>query len=121
MTSRQAKMQQDTYFRVMRLLKENPDITQRELADKLGVSVGALNYCLKALIGKGWVKMKNFSASKNKFGYIYVLTPSGLEQKAELTREFLQRKIQEFDALKAEIDSLQFEADQMNGVGGACR
>ena len=69
MTSRQAQIQEDTYFRVMRILQENPDLTQRELAEKLGVSVGGLNYCLKALMDKGWVKMQNFQNSKNKFKY----------------------------------------------------
>jgi predicted transcriptional regulator len=64
MTSRQAKLQEDTYFRVMRILQDNPDLTQRELAEKLGISVGGLNYCLKALMGKGLVKMKNFANSK---------------------------------------------------------
>lgn len=109
MTSRQAKLQEDTAFRVMRLLEENPDLTQRELADRLGISVGGLNYCLKALMQKGLVKMKNFANSKNKFGYAYVLTPMGLAEKAALTTQFLQRKIQEYEALKAEIDALKVE------------
>ena len=69
MTSRQAQLQEDTYFRVMRILQENPDLTQRELAEKLGVSVGGLNYCLNALMDRGWVKMQNFQNSKNKFKY----------------------------------------------------
>ena len=69
MTSRQAQIQEDTYFRVMRILEENPDLTQRELAEKLGVSLGGLNYCLNALMDKGWVKMQNFQNSKNKFKY----------------------------------------------------
>lgn len=109
MTSRQAKLQEDTYFRVMRLLQENPDLTQRELAEKLGISVGGLNYCLKALIEKGLVKMKNFSNAKNKFGYVYVLTPQGLRMRAQLTSSFLRRKMQEYEALKAEIEVLKAE------------
>ena len=114
MTSRQAKLQEDTYFRVMRLLQENPDLTQRELAEKLGISVGGLNYCLKALIEKGMVKMKNFTNSKNKFGYVYVLTPSGMAEKAAITHSFLQRKLDEYEALKAEIEALknEFDTDQ---------
>jgi len=114
MTSRQAKIQEDTYFRVMRLLQDNPDMTQRELAEKLGVSVGALNYCLKALIGKGWVKVQNFSQSKNKFGYVYLLTPGGIAQKAAITSHFLKRKMDEYDALKAEIAALQLEMGRPN-------
>ncbi|WP_246065678.1 MarR family EPS-associated transcriptional regulator [Limnobacter alexandrii] len=109
MTSRQAKLQEDTYYRVMRLLEENPDLTQRELAEKLGVSVGGLNYCLKALTEKGLVKMQNFANSKNKFGYVYVLTPSGIAEKAKLTSNFLKRKMEEYEALKAEIDALTLE------------
>ncbi len=106
MTSRQAQIQEDTYFRVMRILQENPDLTQRELAEKLGVSVGGLNYCLKALIDKGWVKMQNFQNSKNKFKYVYLLTPQGIAQKVALTSRFLERKMQEYEALKAEIESM---------------
>ena len=109
MTSRQAKLQEDTYFRVMRILQENPDLTQRELAEKLGISVGGLNYCLKALMEKGLVKMKNFAASKNKFGYVYVLTPTGMAEKAAITHRFLQRKVAEYEALKAELEALQAE------------
>ena len=109
MPSRQAKLQEDTYFRVMRILQENPDLTQRELAEKLGISVGGLNYCLKALMDKGMVKMKNFANSKNKFGYVYVLTPTGIAEKAAITHRFLQRKINEYRALNAEIESLRCE------------
>jgi EPS-associated MarR family transcriptional regulator len=117
MTSRQAKLQEDTYFRVMRILQENPDLTQRELAEKLGISVGGLNYCLKALMERGLVKMKNFATSKNKFGYIYVITPSGMAKKAAITHMFLQRKMDEYDALKAEIEALRSEVEKPGGEG----
>lgn len=110
MTSRRSEIQEDTNFRVMRLLQENPDITQRELAEKLGVSVGGLNFCLRALMEKGLVKMQNFTQSKNKFGYIYVLTPSGISEKARLTGKFLKRKMTEYEALKEEIETLKREA-----------
>ena len=106
MTSRQAQIQEDTYFRVMRILQDNPDLTQRELAEKLGVSVGGLNYCLNALIDKGWVKMQNFQNSKNKFKYVYLLTPQGIAEKVALTSRFLERKMQEYETLKSEIESL---------------
>ena len=112
MTSRQAQIQEDTYFRVMRLLQENPDLTQRELAEKLGVSVGGLNYCLKALMDKGWVKMQNFQNSKNKFKYVYLLTPQGIAERVALTSRFLERKLQEYEALKAEIESLHQDVQQ---------
>ena len=115
MTSRQTKLQEDTYFRVMRILQENPDLTQRELAERLGISVGGLNYCLKALMEKGLVKMKNFTYSKNKFGYVYVLTPSGIAEKAAITRRFLQRKIAEYEALRLEIEALTSEVGNSTG------
>jgi EPS-associated MarR family transcriptional regulator len=112
MTSRQAQIQEDTYFRVMRILQENPDLTQRELAHKLGVSVGGLNYCLKALMDKGWVKMQNFQNSKNKFKYVYLLTPQGIAERVALTSRFLDRKMQEYESLKAEIESLHQDFQQ---------
>lgn len=117
MTSRQAKLQEDTSFRVMRILQENPDLTQRELAEILGISVGGLNYCLKALMDKGLVKMKNFADSKNKFGYVYVLTPTGMAEKAAITHRFLQRKMDEYEALKAEIEALKSEVDKPGEQG----
>lgn len=76
MSSRQSRLQEDTYYRVLRLLQDNPDLTQRELANQLGISVGGLNYCLKALMKKGWVKMQNFARAKNKFGYVYSIDPT---------------------------------------------
>jgi EPS-associated MarR family transcriptional regulator len=122
MTSRQAQIQEDTNFRVLRILQENPDLTQRELAEKLGVSVGGVNYCLNALIDKGWVKMQNFHQSKNKFKYVYLLTPQGMSERMALTSRFLQRKKAEYEALKAEIESLSIESDvntiAMNVTGG---
>jgi len=95
----------------MHLLAQNPDLTQRELAVKVGVSVGGLNYCLKALIDKGWVKIDSFSQSKNKFGYMYLLTPAGAAQKMALTSQFLKRKLIEYERLKIEIESLR--SDQL--------
>ena len=112
MTSRRSQLQEDTYFRVLRLLQDNPDMTQREIAQSLGLSTSGLNYCLKALIDKGWVKVHNFSQSKNKFGYIYVLTPQGIAEKLALTSRFLKRKLNEYDALKAEIEGLQAEVEK---------
>ena len=117
MTSRQARLQEDTYYRVMRLLQDNPDMTQRELAEQLGISVGGLNYCLKALMDKGLVKMKNFADSKNKFGYVYVLTPTGMAEKTAITHRFLQRKMEEYEALKAEIEALRSEIERPEAKG----
>lgn len=116
MMSRQAKLQEDTYFRVMSILQENPDLTQRELAERLGISVGGLNYCLKGLIEKGLVKMKNFANSKNKFGYVYVLTPTGMAEKAAITHRFLQRKMVEYEALKTEIEALKTKVNESESI-----
>ncbi len=118
MTSRRSQLQKHTYFRVLRLLQENPDLTQREIAERFGISTSGLNYCLKALIDKGWVKVQNFSQSKNKFGYIYVLTPQGIAEKMTLMSSFLKRKMADYDALKMEIEILKFEAgnDDKKGI-----
>ena len=93
----------------MRILQEDPDLTQREIAEKLGVSTSGLNYCLRALIDKGYVKVQSFSHSKNKFGYVYLLTPLGVAEKALLTQRFLARKRAEYQALRAEIEALSAE------------
>jgi EPS-associated MarR family transcriptional regulator len=116
MASRRSKIQEDTYFRVLRILQERPDVTQREIARMLGVSTGGMNYCLNALMDKGWVKAHNFNGSKNKFGYIYLLTPSGIAEKAALTGKFLQRKLEEYDEMRAEIDSLRYEVSKISEV-----
>jgi EPS-associated MarR family transcriptional regulator len=120
MTSRRSQLQEDTNFRVLRMLQDNPDMTQREIAQKLGVSTSGLNYCLNALIDKGYLKVQNFSQSKNKFGYIYVLTPQGIAEKAQLTSRFLRRKMAEYEALRVEIESLHAEAKSpaIGSVGG---
>ena len=96
----------------MRLLEANPRMTQRELARELGISLGGLNYCLKALVEKGWIKMDNFSRSDRKLNYAYLLTPRGIAGKARLTNHFLRRKLAEYDALKAEIEQLRLEAGE---------
>lgn len=116
MTSRRSKIQEDTYFRVLRILHEKPDITQREIAKLLGVSTSGLNYCLNALIDKGWVKVHNFSESKNKFGYVYLLTPSGISEKAALTGRFLKRKLKEYEEMRAEIESLRSEVSEVSEI-----
>ena len=119
MTNRQSKIQEDTYFRIMRILQEHPDISQRDLADRLGMSLGGLNYCLKALIDKGFVKLSNFQNSKHKFKYVYILTPAGMAQKLAMTGRFLKRKMEEYEALKVEIDALKSEFESTNQASGS--
>ena len=96
----------DVRFRVLRVLQEEPDLSQREISIRLGVSLGAVNYCLRALTEKGQVKVRNFRSSDNKLRYAYILTPGGIAEKARLTGAFLARKIAEYEALRAEIEAL---------------
>lgn len=94
---------------ILRRLEQAPQASQRDLAREAGVSLGKLNYVLRALIEKGWVKVGNFSRNPDKLGYAYLLTPRGIEAKARLTRQFLARKMREYDQLCAEIERLQQE------------
>jgi EPS-associated MarR family transcriptional regulator len=96
---------------VLRLLGESPQLTQRAMARELGMSLGKANYCLRALLGRGLVKVHNFRSSTNKRAYAYLLTPAGVAAKAELTRHFLARKREEYDALRLEIERLQRESE----------
>jgi len=112
MTSRQSQLQEDTRFRVLRLLHQQPHLSQRQLAEKLGISLGAVHYCLNALIAKGQIKAQNFAGSQHKLHYVYLLTPSGIRQKAELTGRFLKRKLHEYEALKQEIEALRQESGE---------
>ena len=105
---------QETHLKVLRHLEENPNVTQRELAEALGISLGKANYCMKALINKGMVKAKNFKNSANKRAYLYILTPTGIEAKAKISVRFLQRKIEEYEALKIEIEQLKTELKTNN-------
>ena len=90
-------------FEVLRKLHKNPEATQRELARELGFSLGKLNYCLRELKNKGLVKIENFKKNKNKIGYIYVLTPRGIDHRVKLTIQFMKRKMKEYDELNKEI------------------
>ena len=99
----------ETHLKVLRHLEANPEITQRELAREMGVSVGKVNYCLKGLIQKGWIKANNFKNNKNKAAYAYLLTPKGIERKAQITVDYLKRKIHEYESLKQEIAQLKSE------------
>ncbi len=102
---------QEIHLKVLRELEDKPEITQRELAQHLGVSLGKVNYCLQALIGKGFIKARNFHNSNNKRAYLYVLTPQGIEAKAKISVAFLRRKIIEYEQLKAEIAQLEREVN----------
>ena len=105
-------MDEELRLRILRLLTESPDLSQRELALRLGLSLGKTNYCLRALIDKGWVKVNNFRNSQNKLAYAYVLTPSGFRAKGSATTEFLRRKQFEFAQLEREIADLRREISE---------
>jgi len=101
-----------TSYGLLKTLEDNPSLSQRDLAKRLGVSLGKVNFCLNALVAKGCLKVNNFRNSDNKLAYAYLLTPQGVEQKARMTVIFLQIKMQEYEKLREEIDVLKNEVEQ---------
>ena len=102
-------------FQILKSLEQDSRSTQRQLSNNLGVSLGKVNYCIKSLIEKGFIKVNNFRNNKNKIQYSYLLTPKGVEEKAKLTLDFIRIKTQEYDVLKQEIESLKQEAKGIDG------
>jgi len=105
-------LDETTHYGLLKTLEENPGLSQRDLAKRLGVSLGKINFCLNALVAKGSLKINNFRNSDNKRAYAYLLTPRGVEQKACMTVEFLQIKMREYERLRKEIEDLRREVDQ---------
>ena len=103
----------DIHLDLLRKLEVNPEYTQRELSQEMGVSLGKINYCMKKLIEKGWIKLTSFSRNPNKAGYVYLLTPKGIEQKSRLTLAFLTIKLEEYEILKGEISKLKQDAKKL--------
>jgi len=103
----------------MRRLHQTPEVSQRILAKELGISLGSINFSFQALVDKGWVKMQNFSQSKNKLRYAYLLTPAGITEKSKLTAKFMKRKVAEYEALQIEIEALKSEIsiDEHSEIG----
>ena len=110
-------MTTDVHYKLMRLLEANPGMSQRDAARELGISLGKVNYCLQALIHKGWIKATNFKNSQNKAAYMYLLTPRGLESKASLTVKYLKIKMREYEALRVEIEEMRREAARHGPCG----
>ena len=108
-TNTSPALQDENHLKVLRLLEANSHLSQRDLAGALGGSLGKTNYCLKALLGKGFIKMQSFNKSANKLAYAYLLTPTGIAEKAGLTARFLARKLAEFSSLTLEIEALKSE------------
>jgi EPS-associated MarR family transcriptional regulator len=106
--------QKDIHLDLLRKIEVNPECTQRELSKEMGVSLGKVNYCIKKLTEKGWIKLTNFKQNPNKVGYVYLLTTKGIEEKTRLTFSFLKRKIIEYEILKKEINELKLESEEMH-------
>lgn len=104
-------------YQLMTLIANNPELSQRQLAQQLDISLGKLNYCLRALMEKGWVKARNFRQNPQKLGYLYQLTPSGIREKAVVTQRFLERKIEEHEKISAEIAALKREVSALGPLG----
>ena len=105
-------LDESTHYGLLKTLEDNPGLSQRDLAKRMGVSLGKVNFCLNALVAKGSIKINNFRNSDNKLAYAYLLTPHGIEEKARMTVHFLRYKMQEYEALRAEIEELQREAQR---------
>lgn len=103
---------EELHYKLLKILQAKPDLSQRELARTTGISLGKVNFCLRALIEKGWVKVANFRRSTNKLAYAYLLTPRGIEERALATRDFLRRKVAEHELLEKEIEQLRIEIKQ---------
>jgi EPS-associated MarR family transcriptional regulator len=109
MAGQQDKLREDAQFRILRLLHDNPEMSQRELAKAVGISAGGVHYVINALVEKGLIKLGNFTAAEDKRRYAYILTRKGIAAKADLTRRFLGRKMAEYEALRAEIEAIRLE------------
>ena len=105
-------MNPEINYKLLKLLDSNPNLTQRQMAEEMGLSLGKFNYCLKELVKKGIVKIERFKSSDNKAGYMYLLTPRGIDEKARVTTSFLQRKLQEFEDIKSQIIELNEELNE---------
>ena len=99
-------------YRIFKLLGDDPNLTQRQMAEKMGISLGKFNYCLNELVKKGFVKINRFKSSQNKAAYMYILTPHGLEEKTKITVNFLKRKMSEYEKIKKEIEKLKEEVGE---------
>jgi len=106
--------EEEIEYKLLKTLEGQPDLSQRDLAGQMELSLGKINYCMQALVKKGLVKANNFRNSKNKIAYFYKLTPTGIEQKTRLTVRFLQRKMVEYDSLKKEIEELKKEVSRLS-------
>lgn len=115
-TQRKEKIEMDAMLKILRAVDTNPQMTQRDLSSNLGFSLGKINFLIKAMIERGFIKAHNFKNSNNKIAYLYFLTPSGIEEKARITYRFLKRKVDEYERLDKEIQQLKEEVSLLGGV-----
>jgi len=109
----------NTRYRILKIIQEQPELSQRDLAQRMGISLGKTNFCIQALIKVGLIKARNFRNSKNKAAYLYQLTPSGIEEKAQVTKAFLQRKLEEYEIIQQEIAELQADVASQRSYPGS--
>ena len=107
-------MNSDIHFKLLDILEKNPELSQRLLSRELGISLGSINYCIRALIEKGQVKAQNFKNNSNKIGYVYLLTPQGISEKIKMTKDFLKKRINEYEELQSEIERLKHDMNKAN-------
>ena len=107
-------MNSDIHFKFLDILEINPDLSQRLLSRELGISLGSINYCIRALIEKGQVKVHNFKNNSSKIGYVYLLTPQGISEKIKMTKQFLRKRINEYEELQSEIERLKQDMNKAN-------
>jgi len=107
-------MNSDIHFKLLDILEKNPELSQRLLSRELGISLGSINYCIRALIEKGQVKTHNFKNNSNKIGYLYLLTPQGISEKIKMTKDFLKKRINEYEELQSEIERLKQDMNKAN-------
>jgi len=104
--------EQEIHYRLLKVLSQDPQLGQRDMAKRMGISLGKVNYCISELAAKGWIKITRFRSAKNKIPYTYLLTPKGLEEKGRLTLRFLKRKLSEYEEIKKQIRELHYEVEE---------
>ena len=104
--------EQEIHYRLLKMLSKKPNVTQRDMAKRMGISLGKMNYCVTELAAKGWIKIIRFKSARNKTPYTYLLTPKGLEEKARMTLSFLKRKLSEYEEIKKQIRELHYETEE---------
>ena len=111
---KKSPMNSDIHFKLLDILEKNPELSQRLLSRELGISLGSINFCIRALIQKGQVKAHNFKNNSNKIGYVYLLTPQGISEKIKMTKDFLKKRINEYEELQSEIERLKQDMNKAN-------